>query len=317
MARREQAAAFAGSHSMSWNTSMRASQAFEEVQSVKGTIPDTEAGLGPRFNLDSCGGCHAQPAVGGSSPAVNPQVALANKFGADNVVPFFITRNGPVREVRFKFADPPANTIPDGGVHALFTIKGRSDAFGCNITQPDFADAAAQGNLVFRIPTPTFGLGLVEAIKDSTILANIKNPPVMGISGRVNREGNAGTVTRFGWKAQNKSLVIFSGEAYNVEQGVTNELFPQERDETPSCQFNRHPENHMDFEATATGGRVRGRYQLCQFHAIPGTTDAGAFVRQCQHAVDRERRPAVCESRLCTVSHAGNVHRTELDRCIV
>src|SRR3954468_14314884 len=25
-------------------------------------------GLGPRMNLDSCGGCHLQPALGGSSP---------------------------------------------------------------------------------------------------------------------------------------------------------------------------------------------------------------------------------------------------------
>ena len=55
------------------------------------------------------------------------------------------------------------------------------------------------------------------------------------ISGRENRNGNDGTITRFGWKAQNKSLLIFAGEAYNVEQGVTNELFPQERDETPDA----------------------------------------------------------------------------------
>src|SRR5262245_49378750 len=39
---------------------------FTEVESV----PD---GLGPRFNLDSCVGCHAAPAVGGTSPATNPQ----------------------------------------------------------------------------------------------------------------------------------------------------------------------------------------------------------------------------------------------------
>jgi hypothetical protein len=39
-------------------------------------------GLGPRFNLDSCAGCHAQPAVGGTSPALNPQVALATAGGA-------------------------------------------------------------------------------------------------------------------------------------------------------------------------------------------------------------------------------------------
>src|SRR5262245_5987762 len=40
--------------------------AFLERQSVRGTVPDTELGLGPRFNLDSCGGCHAQPATGGT-----------------------------------------------------------------------------------------------------------------------------------------------------------------------------------------------------------------------------------------------------------
>src|SRR5436189_627477 len=87
-----------------------------------------EEGLGPRFNLDSCGGCHSQPAIGGTSPSVNPQFAVANKNGATNTVPFFISLNGPIREARFK---------SDGGVHDLFTITGRTDAPGCNIAQPD------------------------------------------------------------------------------------------------------------------------------------------------------------------------------------
>src|SRR5438105_555401 len=60
-------------------------------------------GLGPRFNLDSCAGCHSQPATGGTSPEVNPQVVVATAFGARNDVPSFITMNGPVREARFKF----------------------------------------------------------------------------------------------------------------------------------------------------------------------------------------------------------------------
>src|SRR5436309_2058074 len=114
-------------------------EAFEEVQSVQGTIPQTEPGLGPRFNLDSCAGCHSQPAIGGTSPAVNPQVDTATKEGAYNEVPFFITQNGPVREARFKFKP---NGTPDGGVHALFTITGRTDAPGCAILQPDFRAAA-------------------------------------------------------------------------------------------------------------------------------------------------------------------------------
>ena len=234
---------------------------FEEVQSVQGTLtpqgmipdpgtpPGTDPGLGPRFNLDSCGGCHAQPATGGTSPSVNPQVAVANLAGATNRIPFFVKPNGPVREARFQFK--PDGTR-DGGVHNLFTISGRLDAPRCNISQPNFDLAAAQYNLIFRIPSPVFGAGLIEAIPDATIIEN-KNANyywklALGISGRENRSGNDGTITRFGWKAQNKSLEIFAGEAYNVEQGVTNDLFPQERDETPSCRFNATPESRADLE---------------------------------------------------------------------
>jgi CxxC motif-containing protein (DUF1111 family) len=202
--------------------------AFQEVDGVSD-------GLGPRFNLDRCSGCHAQPAIGGSSPSVNPQVAFANRA---NQVPSFITSDGPVREARFK---------SDGGVHALFTITGRTGAGLCNLAQPGFDAALRQGNVIFRIPTPVFGAGLIESITDSAILANkaagSNAKGQFGISGRENREGNTGTITRFGWKAQNKSLVVFSGEAYNVEQGVTNELFPQERDETPGCLLIGTPED--------------------------------------------------------------------------
>src|ERR671930_498383 len=74
---------------------------FLEVDSASGTLPGTGAGLGPRFNMDSCGGCHAQPATGGTSPFTNPQVAVATKAGATNTIPSFITANGPVREARF------------------------------------------------------------------------------------------------------------------------------------------------------------------------------------------------------------------------
>jgi CxxC motif-containing protein (DUF1111 family) len=209
---------------------------------VFGETEQVADGLGPRFNLDSCGGCHAQPALGGSSPPVNPQVAVAK--AAKNTLPAFITTDGPVREVRF-VRNPDGS--PDGGVHALFVITGRGDAGGCNITQPNFAAAVANNNAVFRIPTPTFGLGLVEAVTDTALrtsmAANSQQKRSLGISGRFNTNGNDGTITRFGWKAQNKSLLIFSGEAYNVEMGVTNELFPQEREENPGCATNTLPES--------------------------------------------------------------------------
>ena len=223
---------------------------FQEVDSVTGSIDDAPpgtqsgSGLGPRFNMNSCSGCHAQPAVGGTSPSTNPQLAVATLDGAKNTVPSFITLHGPVREARF-ITNP--NGTPDGGVHDLFVITGRTDAPGCNIAQPNYEEALQQNNIIFRIPTPLFGLGQVENTPDINLendaAAVASQRQALGISGNFNYSANDGTVTRFGWKAQNKSLLMFAGEAYNVEIGVTNELFPNERDDTPDCQFNPLPED--------------------------------------------------------------------------
>jgi len=197
---------------------------------------DPDEGLGPRLNLDSCVGCHSQPVSGGSAPRINPQVEFATRGGAKNVVPSFIRLNGPVREARFQFN---SDGSPDGGVHALFVISGRADAPGCNAAQEDFETQVANRNIVFRIPTPVFGTGLIEMISDGAIesnrTSNSNSKAQFGISGRANRNGNDGTITRFGWKAQNKSLLLFSGEAYNVEMGITNDLFADERDSNPRC----------------------------------------------------------------------------------
>src|SRR5262249_46602256 len=175
---------------------------FREIDSVSGTQPGAEgSGLGPRFNGNSCAMCHAHPATGGGSPPVNPQIPLATAFGAQNRVPQFIQQNGPVRVARFV---RHADGSPDGGVHDLFVITGRSDDGGCKIAQPDFDTAGQHRNLSLRIPTPVFGAGLIEAIPDSAILANLGDnnatKTLLGIRGRVNRNGNDGTITRFGWK---------------------------------------------------------------------------------------------------------------------
>jgi CxxC motif-containing protein (DUF1111 family) len=237
---------------------------FLEVEVV---TKGSNNGLGPRFSSNQCFSCHAQPDAGGSSPARNPLFAIASLNGAKNKVPWFITQNGAVREARFK----ESNGAADGSVHDLFVITGRSDAPGCNIAQPDFLPAGdpltGQGgnpNIIFRIPTPVFGAGLIEAIPDSAILANMRSDasskselgiygrPNSHLSGNVNRSANDGTITRFGWKAQNKSLLLFAAEAYNVEMGITNQLFPQERDETPGCVYNATPEDTLNFTPAPT-----------------------------------------------------------------
>jgi CxxC motif-containing protein (DUF1111 family) len=129
------------------------------------------------------------------------------------------------------------------------------------ISQPDFANAEAQTNVIFRIPTPVFGAGLIENIEETTLLDNLvaQSSNTLGIHGTFNRNGNDGTISRFGWKAQNKSLEIFAGEAYNVEMGVSNELFTQERPLSteeqasglpPICKLNATPEDHTNFNTT-------------------------------------------------------------------
>lgn len=241
----------------------QAMQSFMEVDSVSGGIAgEAGTGLGPAFNGNSCAQCHAQPAMGGGSPGLkspqnpipNPQVALATLDSATNRVPPFITADGPVREARFIVTVTQQGATPDGGVHDLFTIAGRTDATGCNLAQPDFAKELSRNNVIFRIPTPVFGLGLVEATPDSVLRANLAanagRKASLGIRGSFNVSGNDGTITRFGWKAQNKSLLVFAGEAYNVEQGVSNEVFPTERSADTGCAFNPSPE---DFAGT-TGG---------------------------------------------------------------
>jgi CxxC motif-containing protein (DUF1111 family) len=251
---------------------------FATARSINGGLPNQpQEGLGPRFNSNSCSSCHSQPATGGTSPSAsrfpfvgpNPQVAVAKLSGAANQVPYFVQADGPVREARFRFAvrNGFATSAPDGGVHDLFTVTGRVDATNvpgatgavqtCRLAQPDFEQARRQGNISFRIPTPVFGAGLIESISDKTILDNqaarAAEKQALRISGRPNRNGNDGTITRFGWKAQNATLLMFAGEAYNVEMGVTNELFAIERaspgETLPAdCLFNATPEDssHLD-----------------------------------------------------------------------
>jgi CxxC motif-containing protein (DUF1111 family) len=287
-----------------------------EVQSVLGGA-GTEPGLGPRFNSNSCASCHAHPAVGGTSPATNPQVGLATlstsmQAQVDKVTNFvpIISEHGPVREVRF---------TTDGGVHDLFTITGLPGADGCTLPQPAFADHLA--DLRFRIPTPLFGLGLIEAIEDYTILQN-EGPKGLGISGFANRNGNDGTVTRFGWKAQNKSLVIFAGEAYNVEQGITNELFPDERGEGGTPPYSSEecrkklpaaPQDSVNYELTqpqAVIDNVNAFANFMRFLAapVPVTSYTGVTPQQITdgEAAFNKAGCNVCHKKSMTTGHHAN-----------
>jgi CxxC motif-containing protein (DUF1111 family) len=247
-----------------------AEQAFFTAATARFEVIETvPSGLGPGFNELACANCHINPAVGGSSPTTNPQVTDANTDGATNVIPSFITANGPIREARFVLQ--PDGT-PDGSVHDLFSTQGRADAPGCVYAQPNFAAQLANNNVIFRIPIQTFGDGLIEGVSDLTlensVNAQASQNASLGISGTFNRSGNTANITRFGWKAQNASMDMFAGEAYNVEEGVTNDLFPNKRNmsvmpnlttpATAQCAPNPLPEDTVSTVDTINSGTSSG-----------------------------------------------------------
>ena len=210
---------------------------IEEVNVVAGGSSTKRVGLGARWDSSSCTGCHAQPADGGSSLPINPLFNVYQVLGAQNSMPYFETPNGPTLVARFPYKSDLVT--PDGHVKQLFVITGRTDAGTCNIIQPDFNTAASQNNIIFRQTTPFFGGGYLEIIRDSDIIANmganLAQKQALGITGQANINADDGSVNRFGWKAQKRSLMLFAGEAYNVEEGVSNEIFPNKTDETPGC----------------------------------------------------------------------------------
>jgi CxxC motif-containing protein (DUF1111 family) len=162
---------------------------FEDGKEEFREVETADDGLGPTFNAQSCAICHASPATGGASPARNE------------------VRAG--RQVNGAFVN-----LPGGTIFQIFSLRKE-----CREEIPPEANVIAE-----RQTQPLFGMGLVEAIPDSTIRARSdpNDADGDGISGRPGRG-------RFGWKAQIVSLLEFSGDAYVNEMGITNELFPDEQ----------------------------------------------------------------------------------------
>ena len=165
-------------------------------------VEEAEEGLGPAFNGTSCAACHSIPALGGIAPVTTVRAGIRQEDGS------------------FRDIDPAR-----GSLFQLFSIP----THGCQSVIPPEANVIAR-----RVPIPLFGAGLVEAIPDQTLLA-LEDPLDLdrdGVSGRaaivIDLATGDRNVGRFGWKAQIATLLVFSGEAYRNEMGITNDLFPAE-----------------------------------------------------------------------------------------
>jgi CxxC motif-containing protein (DUF1111 family) len=188
-----------------------------------------------------------------STGTTNPLFSIYQASGATNTMPTFELENGPSLIARFPFvlgSNPP---VPDNMVHQLFTVTGRTDASGCNISQPNFSQAASQNDLALRQPIETFGDGLIEIVENITITGNASAECAQqsrtGICGTPSISGHDGEVNRLGWKAQWRGLIEAASEELNTEVGVTNEFFPAEVNQTQGCVFNPVPESGTNFNS--------------------------------------------------------------------
>jgi CxxC motif-containing protein (DUF1111 family) len=186
------------------------------------SVETAESGLGPVFNNTSCANCHTTPAIGGSSG-------------------FTVTRFGRMDKGVF---DPLAE-------------------LGGSLLQSQAIDPAALERvpveatiIAHRQTTPLFGAGLIEAIPDAEILDLAKRKKADGVLGRAASIQDVTTgdmrVGRFGWKAQQATLLAFAGDAYLNEMGVTNRFFPTENapngDQKLLAEFDKtaDPEDEID-----------------------------------------------------------------------
>ncbi len=183
--------------------------AFSAVESVAD-------GLGPVFNGTSCGGCHGSPVVGGGS------AQLETRFGTITAGVFdpLTTLGG--------------SLIQSQGI-GVITAGGSTCDFVGEVV-PSAATIRAQ-----RMTTPLFGLGLVDAVPDSTFvaLASTEAHDSPSTAGQPALVTNIATgklaVGKFGWKAQVPTLFQFAGDAYVNEMGITNPLFPTENCPQGNC----------------------------------------------------------------------------------
>jgi len=186
-------------------------------------VETAEDGLGPAFNATSCAGCHNVPAIGGTSLVLETRAAYRNASGA------------------FDALDASGNTL----MH-LFSVPQHT----CQPVMPADVNIVAR-----RTPIPVFGAGLVEAISDDTLFA-LEDPSDRdgnGVIGRAAVVTDVATgerrVGRFGWKAQQASLLAFAADAYRNEMGITNDLFPKEfafgmtEEQIKRCDLRPDPED--------------------------------------------------------------------------
>jgi CxxC motif-containing protein (DUF1111 family) len=195
---------------------------FQAGAALFSKVHGPEDGLGPTFNATACAECHSLPAPGGADKTRSHRITRIGR-DAGGTYDDMIDLGGPVLSQQ-----SVAGLLPGCGV------SGEK--------KPKSATAVSE-----RQPPSLFGLGLVAAIPDDTLVALAAAQQAGGeVAGRVNRSN--GAVGRFGDKAQFPTLEAFVADALRNELGITNPRLPDEKPSGqaagPACDVRSDPEDN-------------------------------------------------------------------------
>lgn len=215
-------------------------------------------GLGPLFNARSCSGCHFKDGRGRAPMS----------FG-EHSIGFLLRLSVPGTDINGGSVPDPTfggqlqdiaiqNVTAEGEIQINYTEIGGTypDGQTYSLREPTYSIqwnyGSPSGNLLIspRVANQMIGLGLLEAVDESTLLAfaDETDSDGDGISGRPNYVWDAASqsmkIGRFGWKANQPSLRQQTAGAFNGDMGLTTSLFPN--DECTSAQ--------NDCQTAANGG---------------------------------------------------------------
>ena len=198
-------------------------------------------GLGPTFNAQSCSSCHfkdgrAQPPTRARVPELGLLLRLS------------VARPGgdpqPVRLYGGQLQDRAILGVPaEGRIRIRHTVRRGRYADGTpyellapsySIVDRAFGPLPAGLQISPRVAPAVFGVGLLEAVPERTVLANADpgDRDRDGISGRANRVADARAggraLGRFGWKANVPTVEQQNAGAFNGDIGITSPIFPKQ-----------------------------------------------------------------------------------------
>lgn len=207
-------------------------------------------GLGPLFNTNACQSCHIKdgkghPPLSKDEKFISTLVRLSIPADANNPAQQQqLQQNGVIPEPVYGDQLQPQGikNLPGEATPRLdySEIQGQfKDGEAYTLLQPKlllddlhYGPMHSQTQYSVRVAPAMIGLGLLEAISEADILANAdpEDKDANGISGRPNHvwdiDKQQTVLGRFGWKANQPTVVQQTAAAFNGDMGITSELFP-------------------------------------------------------------------------------------------